>query len=191
MSMFTFAISSLTPSNLPWSMGETFQVPMRYCFFIASDFIFTMDTSTIECHFCYGPVTSFFLELLAPLSPVAYWTLCNPGRVGGWWLMSLCLFILVLGFLGQEYWSGLPLPPPVDHILSELFTMTCCLGWPCTVWLTASLSYQGPSPQEGYDPWRTILGTAKRKIDMKEEEIFKKMKLAKSFIRFFKNIRAL
>ena len=27
-------------------------------------------------------------------------------------------------FLWQEYWSGLPFPPPVDHVLSELFTGT-------------------------------------------------------------------
>ena len=25
----------------------------------------------------------------------------------------------------QEYWSGLPFPSSEDHILSELFTMTC------------------------------------------------------------------
>ena len=36
----------------------------------------------------------------------------------------LHLFILFVGFLRQEYWSGLPLPPPVEHVLSELFTMT-------------------------------------------------------------------
>ena len=24
---------------------------------------------------------------------------------------------------GEEYWNSLPFPPPVDHILSELFTM--------------------------------------------------------------------
>ena len=27
-------------------------------------------------------------------------------------------------FLSQEYQSGLPFPSPVDHVLSELFTMT-------------------------------------------------------------------
>ena len=32
--------------------------------------------------------------------------------------------ILFMGFSSQEYWSGLPLPSPVDHILSELSTMT-------------------------------------------------------------------
>ena len=34
----------------------------------------------------------------------------------------LCLF---MGFSRQEYWSGLPFPSAVDHILSELSTMTC------------------------------------------------------------------
>ena len=28
----------------------------------------------------------------------------------------------------QEYWSGLLFPPSLDHVLSELFTMTC-LSW--------------------------------------------------------------
>ena len=30
-----------------------------------------------------------------------------------------------MGFSRQEYWSGLPFPSPVDHILSALSTMTC------------------------------------------------------------------
>ena len=30
-----------------------------------------------------------------------------------------------MGFSWQEYWSGLPFPSPVDHILLELSTMTC------------------------------------------------------------------
>ena len=29
-----------------------------------------------------------------------------------------------IGFSRQEYWSGLPFPSPVDHILSELSTIT-------------------------------------------------------------------
>ena len=31
-------------------------------------------------------------------------------------------------FSRQEYLSGLPLPSPVDHVLSELSTLTC-LSW--------------------------------------------------------------
>ena len=33
-----------------------------------------------------------------------------------------------MGFSRQEYWSGLPFPFPVDHILSEISTMTR-LSW--------------------------------------------------------------
>ena len=38
--------------------------------------------------------------------------------------LSFCLFILFMGFSRQEYSSGLPFPSPVDHILSDLSTMT-------------------------------------------------------------------
>ena len=43
-------------------------------FFTASDVLTPPDTSTTECHFCFGPVPSFFLELLLHSSPVAYLT---------------------------------------------------------------------------------------------------------------------
>ena len=34
------------------------------------------------------------------------------------------LFTLSMGFSWQEYLSGLPFPFPVNHVLSELFTVT-------------------------------------------------------------------
>ena len=40
------------------------------------------------------------------------------------WLNPSCLFILFMGFSRKEYWSGLPFLSPVDHIFSELSTMT-------------------------------------------------------------------
>ena len=40
------------------------------------------------------------------------------------WFHIFCLFILFMGFSPQEYWSGLPFPSPLDHILSELSTVT-------------------------------------------------------------------
>ena len=42
-----------------------------------------------------------------------------------------------MGFSREEYWSGLPFPSPVDHILSDLPTMTC----PSWVALWAWLSF--------------------------------------------------
>ena len=43
-------------------------------------------------------------------------------------LGDACFFILFTGLSRQEYWSSLPFPSPVDHILSELSTMTH-LSW--------------------------------------------------------------
>ena len=43
-------------------------------------------------------------------------------------VISFYLFILFMEFSWQECWSGLPFPPPIDHVLSELFIMTC-LSW--------------------------------------------------------------
>ena len=39
-------------------------------------------------------------------------------------ILLFCLFILFLRISRQEYRSGLPFPSPVDHILSDLSTMT-------------------------------------------------------------------
>ena len=44
--------------------------------------------------------------------------------------------ILFMGFSRQEYWSALPFPSPVDHILSDLSTMPGHLGWPHRAWLS-------------------------------------------------------
>ena len=63
-------------------------------------------------------------------SPVAYWA---PNDLGSssFSILSVCLFILFIGFSRQEYWSGLPFPSPVDQVLSEFFTMNCpSLGGP-------------------------------------------------------------
>ena len=43
-------------------------------------------------------------------------------------VIYFCLFILFMEFSRQEYWSGLPFPSSVDHILSEFSTMTH-LSW--------------------------------------------------------------
>ena len=41
------------------------------------------------------------------------------------WVTELNWSELFMGFSRQGYWSGLPFPSPVDHVLSELSTMTC------------------------------------------------------------------
>ena len=56
------------------------------------------------------------VELFLHWSPVAYRA---PTDLGSWSfsVLSFCLFILFMGFSRQEYWSGLPFPSPVEHIL--------------------------------------------------------------------------
>ena len=89
-----------------------------------------LDISTTDCPFPYGLAALFFLELLVTAlccSPVAYWTPSDLG-VASSLVISFCLFILFMEFSRQEYWSGLPFPPPIGHVMSELFIITH-LSW--------------------------------------------------------------
>ena len=124
MSTFTLAIPCLTTSNLPWFMDLTFQVPMQHCSLQHQTLLPLPVTSTTGCSCCFGSISSFFLKLFLYWSPVAYWAPTNLGS-SSFSVISFCLFILSMRFSRQEYWSGLPFPSPVDHVLSELSTMTC------------------------------------------------------------------
>ena len=121
MSILTLAISCLTTSNLPWFMDLTFQVPMQYCSLQHWTLLPLPVTSTTGCYFCFGSISSFFLALFLHWSPVAYWAPTDLGS-SSFGVLSLCLFLLFMGFSRQEHWNGLPFP---SHVLSELSTMTC------------------------------------------------------------------
>ena len=104
-------------------MDLTFQVPMQYCSLQHQTLLLSPVTSTTGCCFCFGSVSSLFLELFFHCSLVAYWAPTDLGS-SSFSVLSYCLFILFMGFSRQEYWSGLPFSSPVDHVLSELSTMT-------------------------------------------------------------------
>ena len=125
--MFTLAISCLTTSNLPWFMDLTFQVPMQYCSLQHQTLLPSPVISTTGCCFCFGSISSVFLEVFLHWSLVAYWAPTDLGS-SSFNFLSFRLFILFMGFSRQDYWNSLPFPSPVDHILSELSTMTC-LSW--------------------------------------------------------------
>ena len=93
-------------------------------FFTASDF--TSITSHIHNWVLLLLWLHLFIlfELFLHCSPVAYWAPTDLGSFS-FSILSFCLFILFMGFSRQEYWSGLPFPSPVDHILSDLSTVTC------------------------------------------------------------------
>ena len=96
---------------------------MQYCSLQHQTLLLSPVTSTTGYCFCFGSTPSFFLELFFCWSLVAYWAPTDLGRAS-FSILSFCLFILFMGFSKQEYWSGLPFPSPVDHILWDLSTMT-------------------------------------------------------------------
>ena len=127
MSMFTLAISCLTTSNLPWFMDLTFHVPVQYCSLQHRTWLPSPVAFTVGHWFHFGSISSFFLELFIHSSPVAWWAPTDLGS-SSFIVISFHLFILFMGFSRQEYWSGLTFPSPLDHIWSELSTMTH-LSW--------------------------------------------------------------
>ena len=109
-------------------MDLTFQVPMQYCSATALDF--ASITSHIHNWVLFLLWLCLFI-LSGVISPIFSSSILGTYDLGSSFfsVISFCLFILFMGFSRQEYWSGLPFPSPMDHVLSELSTMTC----PCWV----------------------------------------------------------
>ena len=88
--------------------------------FSSSSLSTSTDTSTTDQYFCFIPVTSFFLEKLVIALhsfPVAYCTFSD--LRGAHLLVSFLPNHTVHGVLVEKYLSSFPLPPPVDHVLSD------------------------------------------------------------------------
>ena len=135
---------SLFPSPawpLPFTLIHGSNIPGSYaiCSFQPQTLLPLPVISTTGHCFCFDSLSSFFLELFLHSSLIAYWVYSDPGS-SSFSVLSFCLFMLFMGFSRQEYWSGLPFPSPVDHILSDLSTMTIRLGWLYMSWLIVSLS---------------------------------------------------
>ena len=96
---------------------------MQYCSLQHHILLPLTVTFITGCCFFFGSVSLLFLELFLHWSLVAYWVPTDLGS-SSFSVLSFCLFILFRGFSRQEYWSGLPFPSPVDHILSEFSTLT-------------------------------------------------------------------
>ena len=124
--MFTLAISCLNTFNLPWFMDLTFQIAKQYCSLQHRLYLHHQSHPQLGVVFALT-VSSFFLELFLHWSPVAYWAPTDLGS-SSFSALSFCLFFLFMRFTMQKYWSGLPFPSPVGHVLSEVYTMTC-LSW--------------------------------------------------------------
>ena len=114
---------------------------------IPGSYVILFFTSMTECHFCFDPASSFFLEVLVIAfysSQVAYWT---PSHLGGSCssVISFFPFILFMGFS----WQKKTLVVCLSFFQWTTFCQNSslwptCLGWPCKAWLIASLSYRSP-----------------------------------------------
>ena len=69
MLMFTLAISCLNTACLSWFKDLTFQVPVQYCSLQHQTLLPSPVTSTTGYRFCFGSISSYFLELFLHWSP--------------------------------------------------------------------------------------------------------------------------
>ena len=124
--MFTLAVSCLITSSLSWFIDRIFQVPIVLH---SIGLYFHHKTHPQQRAIsALGPPLQLSLKLLVIVlcsSPVAYWTHSDLEVGVGLVFKPFAFFlpfILYTGFSRHKYWSELPFPPPVDYILSELFT---------------------------------------------------------------------
>ena len=139
MLMFTFAISCLTTSNLPWFMDLTFQVPMQYCSLQHWISLLSPVTSTAGYCFCFGSIPSFFLELFLHWSLVAYWA---PNDLGSssFGILSFLPFHTVHGVLKARMlkWLAIPFssgPHSVRPLHHDPPVLICPVGMAWFHWL--------------------------------------------------------
>ena len=124
MSMSTLAISCLTTSNLPWFMDLTFLsnialYSIGLCFYYQSHLQLGIVLLWLHLFILSGVISPLICSSILGTYHL---------RSSSFSVLSVCLFILFVGSSRQEYWRGLPFPSPVNHILSELSTMTH-LSW--------------------------------------------------------------
>ena len=115
-----WSLVSLPRVKPAWTSGSSW---FTYCWSLAWRILSITLLSVISAS--AQPLHSATISNCPLLFPSTVWTTFS---LGGSYssVISFCLFTLfILAFWRQEYWSGLPFPAPVDHILSDLSTVTC------------------------------------------------------------------
>ena len=96
---------------------------MQYCSLQHQTLLPSLVTSTTGYCFHFGSISSFFLELFLHWSPVAYWAPADLGR-SSFSVQSLSFSYFSWGSQCKNTEVICHSLLPVDHILSELSTMT-------------------------------------------------------------------
>ena len=113
---------------------------MQYCSLQHQTLLPSPVTSTTGCCFCFGSISSFFLELFLYWSPVAYWAPTNLGS-SSFTVLSFAFSYCSWGSQGKNtedvchslpQWTTFCWNSPLWHIH---------LGLLYTAWLAVSLSY--------------------------------------------------
>ena len=166
MLMFTCHLL-LTTSSLPWLMDPN--VP-RLCvvwFFTPLDFAFTCRYIYTEHRFCLGSAALFLLDLSESAlhsSPVAY---CLP--IWESHLLGSLFFLpfhTINGVLMARILEWFAIPPSVDHVLSEHFSLwPIHLGWPWQYGSQLHSVTRAPLPWQGCDPWMGSTAIAAERVE--------------------------
>ena len=114
-------------------------LPMQYCSLQHQTLLLSPVTSTTGHYFRFDSVSSIFLELFLHRSPIAYWAPTDLGS-SSFSVLSFCLFILLMGFSMQEYWSGCHSLLQWTMFWQNSPPWPIRLGWPYMAWLVVSLS---------------------------------------------------
>ena len=158
--MFTLDIFCLTTFNLTLIHGPNIPGCYAILSFTALGFIITARHIDNWALFPLWPshlILSGAINNCPPLFPSSILDNFQPG---GWSssVITFCTFILSMRFSRQQYWSGLQVLPPVDHVLSELFTIAhlspSALGGPASPGSQLHWIMQAPLTRWGCDPWR-------------------------------------
>ena len=123
MLMFTLAISCMTTSDLPWFMDLTFHIPLQYCSLQHQTWLPSPITSAMGVVFSLAlSLHSFWI--ISPLISSSILGTYQPRQ----FIFQCPIFLpfhAVHGVLKARILKWFAFPSPVDHIFSELSTMTC------------------------------------------------------------------
>ena len=120
---------SLLPSPV-WPLPIYLDSWTLHSRFLCDIVLYSIGLTSITNHIHHWALFSLWLHLFILSGVIS--PLFSSSILGTYWSGKFifqshifCLSILFMEFSRQEYWSGLPFLSPVDHVLSELSTMTC------------------------------------------------------------------